>query len=59
MSTIATILLGKLADVGNAVGRKDPMVIPALLLEAEDCVLQMERELMASLLENKRLRCAA
>jgi hypothetical protein len=46
-------------EIRKAVGRKDPMVIPSLVLEAEDCVLQMERELMASLLENERIRRAA
>ena len=53
---IATTLLRKLRDISEAVGRGDPRAIPSIVLEAEDCVLQMERELMTSLNENERLR---
>ena len=54
--TIATTLLVKLREISEAVGRGDPSVVPSIVLEAEDCVLQMERELMVSFKENERLR---
>jgi hypothetical protein len=54
--TIATTLLNTLREIKEAVARGDPKAIPSMLLEAEDCVLQIERELMKSLNENERLR---
>jgi ribosomal protein L18E len=54
--TIATTLLEKLRDINKAIERGDTTVIPPMVLDAEDCVLQMERELMASLVETERLR---
>jgi hypothetical protein len=55
----ATILLNKLREIHEAVKSGEPKAIPPMLLEAEDCVLQMERELMEELRENERLRRAA
>lgn len=54
--TIATNLLGKLREIKTAVERGDPTAIHPMLIEAEDYVLQMERELMTSLSENERIR---
>jgi hypothetical protein len=59
MSTTAAILLEKLRNINKAIERGDPMVVPAMLVDAEDCVLQMERELIVALRENERLRRAA
>lgn len=56
---IATTLLEKLRDINKAIERGDTAVIPPMVLDAEDYVLQMERELMAFLLEAERLRRAA
>jgi hypothetical protein len=53
---IATMLLDTLREIKEAVQRGEPGVIPSMVLEAEDCVLQMEQELMTSLSENERLR---
>jgi hypothetical protein len=59
MSTTATILLEKLLSIKKAIERGDPVTVPAMLVDAEDCVLQMERELILALRENERLRRAA
>ena len=55
----ATVLLHKLREIHRAVERGESGKIPFILLEAEDCVLQMERELMEELREIERLRRAA
>jgi hypothetical protein len=56
---IATTLLGRLREINNAIDRGDPRVISSIVQEAEECVLQMEQEVMASLIENERLRTPA
>lgn len=56
---IATTLLDTLREIKEAVERGEPRVIPSMVLEAENCVLQMEREVMTSLSENERLRGTA
>jgi hypothetical protein len=53
---IVTRLLEALREINKAVERGEPRVIPSMVLEAENCVLQMERELTVSLRENERLR---
>jgi hypothetical protein len=53
---IATLLLEKLREINRAIKRGDSASIPSIILEAEDCVMQMERELLLSLNENERLR---
>lgn len=53
---IGTTLLDTLREIKEAAERGEPGVIPSMVLEAEDCVLQIERELMKSLSENERLR---
>jgi hypothetical protein len=53
---IATLLLEKLREINRAVNSGDAASIPSIILEAEDCVMQMERALMLSLNENERLR---
>jgi hypothetical protein len=55
---IATTLLDRLREINTALERGDPRVIPSIVLEATACVLQMEQELMTSLIENERLRRA-
>jgi hypothetical protein len=56
---IATTLLDTLREIKEAVERGEPRAIPSMVLEAEDCVLKMEREVMTSLSENERLRGTA
>jgi hypothetical protein len=56
---ITRLLLQKLLDIEKAVGRGDPMAVRTMVMEAEECVLQMEREFLDTLSENERLRRAA
>ena len=58
-TAIATALLGKLREIDKAIERGETTVIRPMVLDAEDCVLQMERELMTLLVETERLRRAA
>jgi hypothetical protein len=59
MSITAAILLEKLLEIKRAIQCEDTTAMSMMLVEAEDCVLQMERELIAALRENERLRRAA
>jgi hypothetical protein len=56
---IATILLEKLQDIKTAIEKGEPRAIPPILVQAEACILQMERELMVEIREKERLRRAA
>lgn len=47
-----------LLDIEKAVGSGDPLVIRAMLMAAEDCVLEIERELMQALEDEEGLRSA-
>jgi hypothetical protein len=52
------LLLDLLLDIEKAVGSGDPLVIRAMLMAAEDCVLEVERELMQALEDEEGLRSA-
>jgi hypothetical protein len=56
---LATFVLEKLREISKAVERGKPRAIPPMLLQAEVCVLQMERELLVEIRENERLRRSA
>ncbi len=46
-------VLAKLLEIERAVFRGDYLVVHALVVEAEECVLQMEREMLEALREHQ------
>ncbi len=53
------ILLEKLMEIERALRRGECWEARTLVIEAQDCVLELQRELMETLLENERLRRVA
>jgi len=51
-------LITKLIEIGKAARQDAPAVRP-LVVEAENCALQIQRDLMRVLDENRRLRLSA
>jgi hypothetical protein len=46
-------VLGKLLEIENAIFRGDYLAVHSLVMEAEECVLQMEREMLKALRERQ------
>jgi hypothetical protein len=52
----ADILIRKLIEIGFAVGNEKPSTICSLVMEAQDCALQLQCDFAALHFENERLR---
>jgi hypothetical protein len=52
----AEILIRKLIEIGFALGNEKPSRVCSLVMEAQDCALQLQRDFAALRLENERLR---
>jgi hypothetical protein len=54
MST--AILIAKLLEIEQAVGKSDPIRIRAMVLDAQGCALELEQQLIQALKESQTLR---
>jgi hypothetical protein len=52
----AAELIAKLSEIERNAGKGDPVVVRAMVIEAQEGVLHAERELIATFRENERLR---
>jgi hypothetical protein len=55
----ATLLLAKMMEIESSLQRGDCGTALSLLIEAEECVLELERQLIDVLRDNDNLRRAA
>lgn len=52
----AAILIAKLLEIEQSLGKTDPVKIRAMLFEAQGCVLELEQQLIETMREMQRLR---
>lgn len=55
----AQAVLAKLMEIERVVARGDYLAVHSLVMEAEECVLQMERELLDALSQSQKSGQAA
>jgi hypothetical protein len=56
--TSLTALLNKLTEIEQSVGREDDHVLRTRIVEAQDCALRLQKELMDILLKESREKAA-
>jgi hypothetical protein len=52
--TSLTALLNKLTEIEHSIGRADDLTIRHMVMDAQDCALELQKELMEVLLKESR-----